>query len=62
MIEYNSSITNAALAAGIIEERSDMSITWYGSPAIWWGADVTYRTNGPEQAVLIPYRDIALNK
>ena len=58
-IVYNSSITNAALAAGIISERGMMDgKAWYGSPAIYWGSTVEYRSNGPQQAKLIPYVDI----
>lgn len=60
-IVYNSSITNAALAAGVIQERAvDAGMAWYGSPAIYWGSDVAYRSNGPQQAKLIPYKDIPL--
>ena len=62
-IVYNSSITNAALAAGIISERGVMDgKTWYGSPAIYWGSTVEYRSNGPAQAILIPYKDILITK
>lgn len=62
-IVYNSSLTNAALAAGVIQERAvDEGKTWYEAPSIWWGSDVTYRSNGPKQAVLIPYVDINLEK
>ena len=59
-IVYNSSITNAALAAGVIEERAlEEGTAWYGAPAIWWGSrGVAYRANGPQQAKLVPYRDI----
>ena len=59
-IVYNSSLTNAALAAGIIEERDMVGTAWYGAPSIWWGTDVTYRANGPAQAKLIPYRDVQI--
>ena len=57
-IVYNSSLTNAALAAGVIEERDMVGTAWYGATSIWWGTDVTYRSNGPAQAKLVPYRDI----
>ena len=57
-IVYNSSLTNAALAAGVIEERDMVGSAWYGAPSIWWGTDVTYRSNGPAQAKIVPYRDI----
>ncbi len=61
-IVYNSSITNAALAAGIISERGVMDgKAWYGSPAIYWGSTVEYRANGPQQAVLVPYKDISVS-
>lgn len=59
-IVYNSSLTNAALAAGVIEERGMESTTWYKAPALWWGTDVTYRSNGPAQAKLVPYCDIQI--
>lgn len=59
-IVYNSSITNAALAAGLIEEQDMVGQAWYEAPAIWWGTDITYRSNGPKQAKLIPYRDIQI--
>lgn len=59
-IVYNSSLTNAALAAGIIEERDMVGTAWYGATSIWWGTDVTYRANGPAQAKLIPYRDVQI--
>ncbi len=59
-IEYNSSITNAALAAGIIEARDYTGTAWYGDPAMWWGSDIDYRSNGPAQATLIPYKNICL--
>ena len=59
-IVYNSSITNAALAAGLIEERDMVGQAWYGAPSIWWGTDVTYRSNGPAQAKLVPYRDVQI--
>ena len=58
-IVYNSSITNAALAAGIIQERTvEEGKAWYGSPALWWGSTVAYRANGPVQAKLVPYKDV----
>ncbi len=59
-IVYNSSITNAALAAGVIAEKKvEEGTAWYGSPALWWGsAGVAYRSNGPQQAKLVPYKDI----
>ena len=59
-IVYNSSLTNAALAAGIIGERDMVGTAWYGATSIWWGTDVTYRANGPAQAKLIPYRDVQI--
>ena len=60
-IVYNSSITNAALAAGIISERGLMDgHAWYGAPAVWWGSVVEYRSNGPQQAKLVPYKDILI--
>ena len=59
-IVYNASITNAALAAGLIEEQDMVGQAWYEAPAIWWGTDITYRYNGPKQAKLIPYRDIQI--
>lgn len=59
-IVYNSSLTNAALAAGLIEERDMVGKAWYEAPSIWWGTDVTYRSNGPAQAKLVPYRDIEI--
>lgn len=57
-IVYNSSLTNAALAAGIIEGRDMVGTAWYGATAIWWDSDITYRSNGPAQAKLVPYRDV----
>ena len=62
-IVYNSSITNAALAAGIISERGQFDgHAWYGAPAVWWGSVVEYRSNGPAQARLIPYQDILVTE
>ena len=61
-IVYNSSITNAALAAEIITARGQEGRAWYGSPAIWWGTSIDYRANGPAQAKLIPYRDILITE
>ena len=60
-IVYNSSITNAALAAGIIAECGQMEgQTWYGAPSFYWGQEISYRSNGPVQAKLVPYKDILL--
>lgn len=60
-IVYNSSITNAALAAGIISEcPQGEGHAWYGATSIYWGHGVAYRSNGPAQAKLIPYKDILL--
>ncbi len=62
-IVYNSSITNAALAAGIISERGVMDgRAWYGATSVFWGSTVAYRSNGPQQAVLIPYKDIPVSE
>ena len=61
-IVNNSSITNAALAAGIIQPRGIEGMAWYGSPSIWWGSFVDYRSNGPAQAVLVPYKDVAIGE
>ncbi len=59
-IVYNSSITNAAIAAGIVKERDMVGSAWYGAKSIWWGTDITYRSNGPAQAKLVPYKDVNL--
>ena len=60
-IVYNSSITNAALAAGIIQEQGiGDGHAWYGAVAIYWPHVIAYRSNGPQQAKLVPYRDIAV--
>ena len=60
-IVYNSSITNAALAAGIIQEQAiGEGHAWYGAVAIYWPHVITYRSNGPQQAKLVPYRDIVV--
>ena len=60
-IVYNSSLTNAALANGVItEEHMGEGRAWYGATEIYWGHEVLYRFNGPAQAKLIPYRDILI--
>lgn len=60
-VVYNSSITNAALAAGIIQEQGiGDGHAWYGAVAIYWPHVIAYRSNGPAQAKLIPYRDIVV--
>lgn len=60
-IVYNSSITNAALAAGIIQPQGiGDGHAWYGAVAIYWPHVIDYRSNGPRQAKLVPYTDVAI--
>ena len=62
-IVYNSSITNAALAAGIIQPQGiGDGHAWYGAVAIYWPHVIDYRSNGPQQAKLVPYKDILITE
>ena len=52
IIEYSSTLTNVALAEGIIKEMKNASN--------WWNNDIEYQSYGPSQATIIPFAEISI--
>ena len=50
VVKYSSSMTNAALASGLIAEEAT-------NVGAWWGYHAVYRSYGPSQAVIIPFQE-----
>ena len=53
IIEYSSTLTNVALAEGIIKEMKNASN--------WWNNDIEYQSYGPSQATIIPFAEISIH-
>ncbi len=52
IIEYSSTLTNVALAEGLIKEMKNVSD--------WWNNDVEYQSYGPSQATIVPFVEISI--